>query len=178
MAPLSLLEPAGLTAEVSRLAEKIEGLRLGRKPLTPPVRALNVITKFFPEDDDQHEAIKIKLPPEWDSKTISEAIVAPFVAAYDEKHPDVPASALGPFTRVKVLVWSGPTPNAADKFRDPYRDGIEDIEEAQKPIWCLCDVGERIGLLRMRGYNLLKPTVTVGARPFHPAHARGAQHAR
>ena len=50
------------------------------------------------------------------------------------------------------------------------QEAIEDIEEAQKSIWCLCDVSERVSLLRKRGYNLLKPTVTVGARCIQRMH--------
>ena len=77
----------------------------------------------------------MKLPPAWDDKTVDEAVVQPFVEAYDKAHPDTPASAYAPFTRIKVRVWSGPTPCASDHFRDPEREGVEDIKEAEKPIY-------------------------------------------
>ena len=109
-----------------------------------PGRILNVLTHFMKGDSEQHLGLKVKLPPMYDDRTVKEAIVEPFVAVYDERHPDYPLSALGPFTHVKVLVWAGPIPNAADKFREKDRDGIEDITQAEKPIHCLLSVDDLV----------------------------------
>jgi hypothetical protein len=126
-----------------------------------PGRILNVLTHFMKGDSEQHLGLKVKLPPAYDDRTVREAIVEPFVAAYDERHPDYPLSALGPFTHVKVLVWAGPIPNAADRFREKDRDGIEDITQAEKPIYCLMDVQDPVSALRKRAHNKLKPKVEL-----------------
>ena len=126
-----------------------------------PARALNVTTHFLKGDDELALSLKIKLPPTWDDKTVAEAVIKPFVEAYDKKHPDKPASPQGPFTRVKLLVWDGPTKSAADSFRDENREGVEDIKIAEQPIWCLLDVDEPVSALRKRAHNLLKPTVEI-----------------
>ena len=98
-----------------------------------PIRPLNVITRYRTGEADLELSLRIRLPPTWDVKTVLEAIIEPFVQEYDRRHPDDPASAHGPFTRVKVLVWAGPTASGADSFRKESRDHIEDIRSAERP---------------------------------------------
>ena len=159
VAPLESLEPGGPTAGFAarrRSADVDVDMQDGD---LVPARPLNVITHLH--DEERALTLKIKLPPTWDDRTVSEAIVAPFVAAYDEKHPDHTASAQGPFSRVKVLVWSGPRPCAADRYSDELREGAEDIRLAEQPIHGLLDVSEPVSALRNRAHNRLKPTVEV-----------------
>ena len=124
-------------------------------------RQLIVITHFLQGDNDLHLALKIKLPAAYDDRTVREAIVQPFVEAYDKKHPEAPASRYQPFPMVKVLVWAGPTPKAADRFREKDRDGAELIAVGEKPIWGLLDTDEPVSVLRKRAFNRLKPTVEI-----------------
>ena len=130
-------------------------------PHDSPARALNVITHFMKGDEELHLGLKIRLTTEWDAMSVREAIIEPFVAEYDLRHPEFPASSFQPFTYVKVLIWAGPRPSAADLFQDRTRDGIEDILQAEKPIFALLNVTERVALLRNRAHNKLKPTVEL-----------------
>ena len=126
-----------------------------------PIRPLNVITRYRTGEADLELSLRIRLPPTWDVKTVLEAIIEPFVQEYDRRHPDDPASAHGPFTRVKVLVWAGPTASGADSFRKESRDHIEDIRSAERPLWCLLDTSDAVKALRERGHNMLRPTVEL-----------------
>ena len=112
-------------------------------------------------DESLALSLKIKLPPTWDDKSVDEAILQPFIKAYDKKYPDNPASAFAPFTRVKVLVWAGPTKCASDAFRLDSREGAEDIKIAEQPIYALMDVEEPVKALRKRTHNRLKPTIEL-----------------
>lgn len=124
-------------------------------------RPLNVMTHFKKGDDNLHLGLRIKLPAKWDSRSVKEAIVDPFVTAYDNKFPAAPASAFQPFTQVKVLIWAGPTYAAADYYREKDRDGVDDIEQAEKPIYGLLAVDEPVSVLRKRAHNSLKPTIEL-----------------
>lgn len=126
-----------------------------------PIRPLNVLTRYRVGEEEHELSLRIKLPPTWDDKTVADAVIEPFVKEYDRRHPDNPASTHAPFSRVKLLVWAGPTPCAADTFRKPDRDHIEDIKVAEQPIWCLLDTDETVASLRKRGHNVLKPTVEL-----------------
>ena len=165
--PLESVEPAGSTKGftgrriMKGAADISDDGASDDKEKEKPARALNVTTHFLKGDDELALSLKIKLPPTWDDKTVAEAVIKPFVEAYDKKHPDKPASPQGPFTRVKLLVWDGPTKSAADSFRDENREGVEDIKIAEQPIWCLLDVDEPVSALRKRAHNLLKPTVEI-----------------
>ena len=126
-----------------------------------PIRPMNVITRFRVGEDDLELTLRVKLPPTWDNKSVAEAVIEPFVAEYDRRHPENPASTHSPFTRVKVLVWAGPTPCAADAFREKDRDQVEDIKIAEQPIHCLFDAVEPVAALRKRAHNLLRPTIEI-----------------
>ncbi len=138
-----------------------EGGAAAEPPTGAPARMLNVMTHFMKGDEELHLGLKIKLPAKFDDRSVKEAIVDPFVAQYDKKFPDYPASAFQPFSQVKVLVWSGPRPCAADAFRDKDRDGVEDILQAEKPIYALLNVEEPVAVLRKRAHNKLRPTLEV-----------------
>ena len=158
MPPLQVLEP--------KLPEFEKPQRPGKSGTSEPnsasdTRALNVITHFMKGDNERHLGLKIKLPDSVDDRSVKEAIVDPFVAQYDKKFTKYPASAFRPFLHIKVLVWSGPRPCAADVFRDKDRDGVEDIQEAEKPIYALLDVEQPVSVLRKRAHNKLRPTVEV-----------------
>ena len=181
--PLEVLEPGGDTsaftkrdAENSMTAAKAmtiseddqkrfakeESAKILKKPTSSlTARPLQVYCHFLKGAKHNSYALKLKLPPSWDDRTVDEAVIQPFLAAYDKKYPEAPATPQGPFTRVKLLVWAGPNPCASDRFRDPERDGIEDIKIAAKPIHCLFDVDEAVGVLRKRAHNKLKPTVEL-----------------
>ena len=150
MAPLEVLEPAGPT----RCAQA--SLREGDGG-----RPLNVEISFLKGNAQRGLSLRVRLPRTWDSHPVSHAVVAPFVEAYDERHPDATASQHGPFTHVRVLVWAGPQRSAADKFRGKGRDGEEDFEEAERPVHCLLDANEPVSVLRSRCHNRLKPAIVV-----------------
>ena len=151
MAPLPTLEPGGPTASFTR--------RLGADGTPPRSRPLNVVTHFLRGDDARALSLKVKLPPAWDDMPVSAAVVEPFIAAYDAQFPAHAASALAPFTHARVLVWGGPIPCAADRYRDEAREGAEDVRMAEQPIYGLFDVAEPVSALRARARNRLKPTV-------------------
>ena len=117
MAPLPALEPAGPTAAFSRRKKTAaEEGRESEEEADAPKRPLNVVTSFYKGHESLGLSLKIKLPPTWDDKTVAESVIKPFVEAYDKKFPETPATPQGPFLRVKVLVWAGPTACAADTF--------------------------------------------------------------
>ena len=152
--------PASEDKSSSCDTEATEGGGRGKDTSGRPIRPLNVITRFRVGEDNEL-TLRVKLPPSWDEKTVAEAVVKPFVAEYDRRHPESPASVHAPFTRVKVLVWAGPIPSAADTFRPKDRDLIEDITIAEQPIHCLLDTDELVAKLRDRGHNHLRPTVEL-----------------
>ena len=131
-------------------------------PMKEPVkrRPLTVVTSFMKGHDELGLTLKVKLPPTADTTSVDEAVIRPFLEAYDKRHLTIIATQ-GPFTRVKLLVWAGPKGCPSEKFRDPEREGIEDIKRAEQPIWALFDVDEPVSALRKRGYNILKPTVEI-----------------
>ena len=168
MAPLPTLEPKLAEAEPTVKADdaasasgaSAKGGNASSEP-SAPARTLNVLTHFMKGDEELNLGLKVKLPAKYDDRTIKEAIVDPFVAQYDQKFPQYPASAFQPFSQIKVLVWSGPKPCAADSFREKDRDGVEDILQAEKPIYALLNVDEHVAVLRKRTHNKLKPTIEV-----------------
>ena len=101
--PLESVEPAGSTKGftgrriMKGAADISDDGASDDKEKEKPARALNVTTHFLKGDDELALSLKIKLPPTWDDKTVAEAVIKPFVEAYDKKHPDKPASP-GPFT--------------------------------------------------------------------------------
>jgi hypothetical protein len=124
-------------------------------------RPLEVSTHFLRDDEEHHLALKIKLPAEFDERSVQECIVQPFIEAYDAQFPDAPASGYAPFVMIKVRIWSGPRPCAADKWREADRFGAEDVQTAEKPVDCLVDTMEPVSILRGRAHNKLKPAIEV-----------------
>ena len=133
MAPLPTLQPPiperrnGTSAPRRRAEDDETGVSSDA-----PVRMLNVVTHFMKGDGELHLGLKIKLPAKYDDRTVREAVVDPFVEAYDKRHPDYPASKFRPFSRVKVLVWAGPLHSSADHYREKDRPWADDIQEAEQ----------------------------------------------
>ena len=124
-------------------------------------RPLNVTTSFLDGDVHKGLSLNVRVPSTWDRCTVLEAIVAPFLDAYDARHPGEPASQYGPFTHVMVLVWAGPLQSPSDRFRESGRDGEEDIKVAERPIYCLLDANEPVSVLRSRCQDRREPAIAV-----------------
>ena len=63
-----------------------------------------------------HLTLKITVPVSWESRSLREALVEPFMKAYAKKQPDAAAQLLaGPFELLRVESWGGPRPCAADR---------------------------------------------------------------
>ena len=108
---------------------------------------------FRKGDEKRHLSLKITLPPAWEAnKTIREAVVEPFLKAYDKRYPDDTVCDVGPFEHLRVKYWPGPRPSAADKFRSEGRtpEVEEKMMRVELPTHHLLFVGEPASVLRGR----------------------------
>jgi hypothetical protein len=145
-------------AEFVRAKDKADIPKATRKIHRP----LTVFTHFMPDGgEDVAMSLKVKLPYSWDDRTVAEAVVQPFVEAYDKAHPDRKVSTQGPFTRLRLLIWGGPTWCPSDHFRKADRDGADEVAIAERSLSCLFDATEPVSMLRSRAPNPLKPSVEV-----------------
>ena len=81
------------------------------------LRPLAITAHFQRECPVSHLTLKITVPVSWESRSLREALVEPFMKAYAKKQPDAAAQLLaGPFELLRVESWAGPRPCAADKL--------------------------------------------------------------
>ena len=126
-----------------------------------PTKKITVATHFRRNDADLASCVKITLPLSWEDRPIRDAIVAPFVRAYDAKFPQSSATAAGPYEIIRVQYWSGPKESSATihqyvprkkgklaEDRDPDSATSKMMAFAAEPTFVVLQVAEPVSSLR------------------------------
>ncbi len=121
-----------------------------REPAAP-AKKLRATVHFRRGDEALHLALKITPPLSWEHRTCLEALIEHFVAEYDRRHPEHPASAAGPFECIRVQLWSGPAASTADHFPPDRPAALAvKVDASRRPTYCLLSASATVAELRAR----------------------------